>query len=594
MHRFSTAIFLSALTCAAPFAASGQPAAGNAPDEKAWIKQSNEYTNWLLGVQLEHSPEQGSAQGVAKFDERISDPSRADEVAERQQLEAALTKIKAARAAVTDKDVQEDIAILQKSFNLQFRLQDFELAHEVPFYNASSQIFRGLRGLLDDQVPAERRAAALLRLRKYAGVEPGYKPYTERLKERESEQIAKPGVIFPSKEEVETDLGRNSNYVEGIATLFKKYNLTGWEPAYEKLKSQLADYDTWVKANILPKARTDFRLPPEKYVLAFEGYGIDIPPAQIAKMAHAAFTQYQAEMAPLAARVAKANGYPSSDYRAVIAELKKKQITGEAILPFYENRLHEIEKIIVTKNLVTMPDRPAIIRLATPAETSQQPAPHMVPPPFLHNTGQRGQFVLPLNIPSATGGAEDKYDDFTFDAVAWTLTAHEARPGHELQFDSMVEHGVSLARALYAFNSTNAEGWGLYAEYVMQPYEPVEGQLLTLQLRLLRAARAFLDPELQSGAVTQDQAYSVLEKDVMLSHAFAKEEVERFTFRSPGQANSYFYGYTRLLSLRRETEAALGKKFDQKKFHDFILGQGLLPPDLMRSAVLEEFIPSQR
>jgi hypothetical protein len=53
--------------------------------------------------------------------------------------------------------------------------------------------------------------------------------------------------------------------------------LAGWEPAYDKLKAQLADYDAWVRANILPKARTDFRLPPEKYVLAFEGYGIDIP-----------------------------------------------------------------------------------------------------------------------------------------------------------------------------------------------------------------------------------------------------------------------------------------------------------------------------
>jgi uncharacterized protein (DUF885 family) len=590
MHRISTAIFLGALS----FTAIAQQAGGNDPAEKAWIKQSNDYTNTLLSVQHEHTPEQGSAQGVVKFDDRISDPSRADQLVQRRELEAALTKIKAARATVTDKNVQEDIDILQKNFNLQFRTEDFELAHEVPFHNASAQIFRGLRGLLDDQVPEQRRTAALVRLRKYAGVEPGYKPFTERLKERENEQIAKPGVIFPSKEEVETDLGRNSNYVEGIAALFKKYNLTGWEPAYEKLKVQLADYDTWVKANILPKARTDFRLPPEKYVLAFEGYGIDIPPTQIAKMAHAAFAQYQAEMAPLAARVAKANGYSSSDYRAVIAELKKKQITGEAILPFFENRLHQIEKIITANNLVTLPERPAIIRLATSAETAQQPAPHMTPPPFLHNTGQRGQFVLPLNIPSATGGAEDKYDDFTFDAVAWTLTAHEARPGHELQFDSMVEHGVSLARALYAFNSTNAEGWGLYAEYIMQPFEPVEGQLMTLQLRLLRAARAFLDPELQSGAATQVQAYSVLEKDVMLSHAFAKEEVERFTFRSPGQANSYFYGYTRLLSLRQETEAALGKKFDQKKFHDFILGQGLLPPELMRSAVLEEFIPSPR
>ena len=524
MHRFSTAIFFSstfaALTLTTVSFATDQ-AAGKAPAEQAWIKQSNAYTNSLLSVQLEHSPESGSTQGVAKFDERISDPSRADEVAERHELEAALNKIKAARATVTDKHVQEDIDILQKSFDLRFRVQDFDLAHEVPFYNASAEIFQGLRGLLDDQVSEQRRKAALVRLRKYAGTEAGYKPFTERLKEREIEQIAKAGVVFPSKAEVETDLGRNSNYIEGISTLFKKYNLTGWEPAYAQLKTQLADYDAWIKVNILPKARTDFRLSPEKYVLAFEGFGIDIPPAQIAKMAHAAFTQYQSEMAPLAAQIAKANGYSSGDYRAVIADLKKKQITGEAILPFFENRLHEIEKIIVAKNLVTLPSRPAIIRLATAAETAQQPAPHMVPPPFLHNTGQRGQFVLPLNIPSATGGAEDKYDDFTFDAVTWTLTAHEARPGHELQFDSMVEHGVSLARALYAFNSTNAEGWGLYSEYIMQPYEPAEGQLLTLQLRLLRAARAFLDPELQSGAVTEAQAYTVLEKDVLLSHAFA-------------------------------------------------------------------------
>jgi uncharacterized protein (DUF885 family) len=588
LQRLSSFLLLGALA----FTAAAQQSGANDQTEKRWIKQSNEYTNTLLSIQLEHSPEQGSAQGVAKFDDRISDPSRADEIAERHEFEAALAKIKT--AVVADKNVKEDIVILQKSFNLRFRQQDFGLAHEVPFYNASALVFRGLRGLLDDQVPAERRPAALVRLRKYAGVEPGYKPFTDRLKEREVEQIAEPGVIFPSKQEVETDLGRNSNYIQEVPTLFKKYHLSGWEPAYEQLKSQLAAYDTWVRNTILPKARTDFRLPAEKYALAFESYGIDIPPAQVAKMAHAAFAQYQGEMAPLAAQVAKANGYASSDYRAVIAQLKKNQVTGEAILPFFEKRLHEIEKIIVAKDLVSMPNRPAIIRLATPAETAQQPAPHMSPPPFLHNTGQRGQFVLPLNIPSATGGAEDKYDDFTFDAVAWTLTAHEARPGHELQFDSMVEHGVSLARALYAFNSTNAEGWGLYAEYIMQPYEPVEGQLLTLQLRLLRAARAFLDPELQSGAVNEAQAYAVLEQDVVLSHAFAKEEVERFTFRSPGQANSYFYGYTRLLALRKETERALGKKFDQKKFHDFILDQGLLPPDLMRAAVVEEFIPSQR
>src|SRR5271167_2731815 len=590
MQRIAAAILFLTIG----LAASGQPAAGHEPAEQAWIRQSNLYTNMLLDVQLAHSPEQGSKEGVAKFDDRISDPTRADEIAERREFTAVLAKIAGARAAEPDQKVRQDLDILQTAFNLQFRTEDYELQHEVPFINASAIIFQGLRVLLDDQVAAQRRPAAMIRLRKYAGVEPGNQPFTELLKQREIEQIAKPGVIFPSKEQLQTDLGRNSNYVEGIAALFKKYQLTGWEPAYGKLKDQLLDYDAWVKANILPKARTDFRLPPEKYALAFEGYGIDVPPQQIAAMAHAAFAQYQAEMAPLAAQVAQARGFPASDYRSVIAELKKQQISGAAILPFFENRLHEIEKIIAAKNLVTLPDRPAIIRLATAAETVQTPAPHMVPPPFLQNTGQRGEFVLPLNIPSATGGAVDKYDDFTFDAVAWTLTAHEARPGHELQFDSMVEHGVSLARALYAFNSTNAEGWGLYSEYIMQPYEPADGQLLTLQLRLLRAARAFLDPELQSGKVTEAQAYSVLEKDVLISHAFAMEEVERYTYRTPGQANSYFYGYTRLLSLRKETEAALGAKFDQKKFHDFLLAQGLLPPDLMRAAVLEEFVPSQR
>jgi len=589
MQRLSVAILATALS----FAAVSQEAAHPTAPQKAWIERSNALTSTLLDVEFEHSPERGSREGLSEFDDRISHPTLADEMTRRHELEAALAKLDAKRPRESDPQVRQDLDILHKAYDLKFRTEDYELAHEVPFLNASERVFEGLHGLLDDQVAPERRPAAIVRLRKYAGVDPASTPFTEVLKQRALEQIAKPDVFFPSKGEVETELGRNSNYVEGIGALFKKYQLTGWEAAYGKLKTQLTGYDAWVRENILPRARTDFRLPPQKYALAFEQYGIDIPPAKIASMAHAAFTQYQQEMAEQAAQVAKAKGFPSSDYRAVIAELKKTQITGEANLPFYRNRLHEIEQVIVAHNLVTLPDRPAIIRLATAAETAQQPAPHMSPPPFLHNTGQRGEFVLPLNIPSATGGAADKYDDFTFDAVAWTLTAHEARPGHELQFDSMVEQGVSLARALYAFNSTNVEGWGLYSEYIMQPFEPAEGQLLTLQLRLLRAARAFLDPELQSGTVTPARAYEVLEKDVVLSHAFATEEVERYTFRSPGQANSYFYGYTRLLALRKEVEATLGAKFDQKRFHDFILRQGLLPPDLMRKAVLEDFVPSQ-
>jgi hypothetical protein len=578
----------SAQTSAAP----ATPAA--APAEPAWVVRSNQYTQMLLDVQLKHSPEGGSRQGLAKFDPQITDATRADEIVQRKELVDILARLKKIEAKEKDANVREDMEILRNAFDLQFRQDDYQLAHKVPFIDASAAVFGGLKTLLDDQVPAERRPAAVVRLRKYAGVEPGFRPFSEVLKERVIEQMAKPGVVYPSVGEMETELGRDKNYVDGLQQLFVKYKLTGWEEPFAKLREELADYDTWIRATVLPKGRADFKLAPEEYALSLESYGVALPPEQLSEMAHQAFTSDQAQMQTLAAQVAKDHGWSLTDYRDVVRELKKTQITGDAILPFYKARLKAIEDIIVAKNLVTLPDRPAIIRLATAAETAQQPAPHMVPPPFLHNTGQKGEFVLPLNMPASMGGAAEKYDDFAFDAVAWTMTAHEARPGHELQFDSMLEHGVSLSRALYAFNSTHVEGWGLYSEWVMQPYEPVDGQLFTLQLRLLRDARVFLDVGLQSGKVTQADAYKVLENDVVLSHAFASEEVERFTYRSPGQAISYFYGYTKLLELRKDTEAALGPKFDQKKFHDFLLAQGLLPPDLMREAVMEDFVPRQK
>jgi len=259
-------------------------------------------------------------------------------------------------------------------------------------------------------------------------------------------------------------------------------------------------------------------------------------------------------------------------------------------LPFYEKRIQEIEKIIAREKIVSLPEREMRIRLASEAESAQTPAPNMSPPRLIGNTGEMGEFVLPLRVPSADGSADAGFDDFTFDAAGWTLTAHEGRPGHELQFASIVEHGVSQARVIYALNSVNVEGWALYAEAEMKPYEPLEGQLIALQHRLLRAARALLDPGLQLGEITRDEAFRVLEHDVVLSHAMALQEVERYTFRSPGQAPSYFCGYQHLMELRTDVERKLGDSFDRQAFHDFLLAQGVLPPGLLRKAVMEDFV----
>ncbi|MBO0912579.1 MAG: DUF885 family protein, partial [Acidobacteria bacterium] len=387
---FTIFIFGVLLSMPAWSYAESEPSAG-----RSWIDRSNKYTNMLLEVVFKHHPEFGSREGLSEYDGKISEPSWADHDRERRETRAVLEKLKTAAREEQQKEVQQDLAILIRKVELDFKLKDFEREHEVPFLNASQIVFEGIQFLLDEQTPAGRRGQAVERLRKYAGLAGGYQPITEILKQRALEQVAKPGVIYPWRNEIETELGRDSNYVEGMAALFERYKIEGWQEAYGRLKAQLADYDTWVKTAILAKARTDFRLPPEEYAINLENFGIDIPADELTQMAHKAFDEIQAEMQPIAAEIAKERHLPSSDYRDVMRELKKQQIVGDRIMPLYQERLRQIEKIIAAHQIVSLPARPARIRLATAAETVQQPAPHMVPPPFLNNTGEKGEFVLP-------------------------------------------------------------------------------------------------------------------------------------------------------------------------------------------------------
>ncbi len=92
------------------------------------------------------------------------------------------------------------------------------------------------------------------------------------------------------------------------------------------------------------------------------------------------------------------------------------------------------------------------------------------------------------------------------------------------------------------------------------------------------------------GKTTKEEALRVLKEGVVLSNAMANQEVERYMYRSPGQAPSYFYGYTRLLQLRKDAQQAMGSKFNVQQYHDFVLSQGLLPPNLLRKAVMEGYV----
>jgi hypothetical protein len=590
------ALGLAGSTAVAQTPAASPAAREAAVQRPAWIVKSDADAQVLLDVIAHFAPEFGGRLGVAGVDEQVLDlqPQRFER--EQAATRQAIAELDARRARETDPLVKQDIDILIRSARQNAEGDELSHKYELTYFDVPLTMFRGLRSLLDDEVSPARRPAALVRLRKYAGALPGTTPTTELAQARMRERMADRSLLGPPRAEVEKNLGNSAFYLDGIGKLFQKYQLAGYEEPLAKLRAQVDAYNAFVRAEILPRARADFRLPRELYAFRLKEVGVDMAPEALADRARVAFMEIRNEMRALAPLVAREKGLSVTDYHDVIRALKKDQIVGEAILPHYKKRLAELEAIVRRERVVSLPAREAQIRLASEAESAAQPAPNMQMPRLVGNTGERGVFVLPLRVPTTgAGGSQVKgYDDFTFDAASWTLTVHEARPGHELQFASIVEKGVSAARAIFAANSVNIEGWALYMEAEMKPYLPLDGQLVSLQHRLLRAARAFLDPELQLGRVSPDDALRFLMEEVVLSEPMARQEVERYTFRSPGQATSYFYGYTRWMQLRSQAETALGPKFDRQRYHDFILSQGLLPPDTLATAVMAEFVPAEK
>lgn len=583
-----------ALLAPLPLAVQAAPAKSATPAAPAWVARSNAFTQILLDAQGPFQPELVGFFGVPGYDDKVTDLGPDHDARYRAAMVKARTELQAKLAVEKDNDVRQDLAILIHAIDQEIEGSELNERYLLPWTDVPQAVFSGLNNLLSDQTPAARRASALARLKAYTGLAPGSTAMTELAKARYTERLSNPQLLQPTKREVEQALANVDTYIEGIKDLFGKYKIAGADEALKTIATQLQAYADWTRSEVLPKAREDARLPAPLYAFQLKQVGIGVEPQVLMDRAQVEFMETRSAMRQLAPLVAKAKGLPEGgDYVDVIRALKGNKIADDQLEHYYRGVIDQIDPIIRKQGIVDVPQRPMQMRLGSPAESAAQPAPHFLPAPLVGNTGQQGQFVLPLGNPQADGGKKEQYDDFNFGSAAWTLSAHEGRPGHELQFTAMVERGVSLARSMYAFNSVNVEGWALYAEAEMVPYEPLDGQLIALQFRLLRAARAMLDPMLNLGLIDRESARQVLEDKVGLSPAMARQELDRYMVRAPGQAGSYFYGYSRILELRMRTELALGPKFDRLKFNNFLLDQGLLPPDQLAKAVEEVFIPSQ-
>ncbi len=555
-----------------------------------WIEESNRYATEVLESMATLNPEAMSSYGLEQFDADVMDLGP-DIVARERALDQSLVdKLQAALAKEKNVRVAQDLEIMISSLKDEIVTLDLEHKYLLPYYDVHGALLNSIRALLDPRVDPARYPAVLERLAKYTGQVEGYKPLTEQAMARTQEQLGNNDLLGPFIGEVESNLESAPFYVAGIKSMLEESELEGWQDNFALLEQQLDDYLTWTRETIVPRARDDNQLPRDLYINELRGYGVTASPEELIASAQYSYQLIRSQMQALATQIAAKRGWKQDDLLFVLHELKKEQVPQDKLLALYQERLKTIEGIIRDKDLVSLPERDAVIRVATEAESAAIPASFMSPPQLINNTGQYGEFVLVQRNP--TLGEEAQMDDWSHDSIVWALTVHEARPGHELQFARLVEDGTSLARAIFAFNSANAEGWGLYAESIMQPYLPLEGQLFNLYTRLMRAARMFLDPMVNTGLMTRDEAEAFLINQTAMSKPMSSSEADRYAFRSPGQATSYYFGYTHLMRLRTEVEIALGEDFNAKAFHDFILRQGLLPPELMRQAVLEHFSPN--
>ena len=561
-------------------------------NEPEWVETSNAYSQLVLDDIAKFSPESAGNLGVDGLDERILDLGSGVYERSMASSKKLLAKLNAGLENESDRRVLQDLEILIQAVEANIESARLEREHMLPYFNISRTVFGGIRALIDPQIPRERYPAAIVRMRKYAGLDAETTPVVELARDRSEERFDVAGLIGPYRGEVEQDLERAESMILGIKDLLDGTDLEGWEESYEILAGQLRDYNDWVRAEIIPRAREDYRLPAVMYADALKNWGVDEDPEVLIEQATKGFMDIRNEMEALAPLIAREKGYETDDYREVIALLKRDgALSGDELLDHYYEVLREIEAIIVREGIISLPEREAGIRIASEAETAVQPAAHLDVPRLLGNTGEYPFFVIPKLRQNADGSWQQTDD--TYVAGSWTLTAHEARPGHEMQFSSVIESGVSTARAIFAFNSANVEGWGLYAEAIVRPYLPLEAQLISLQYRLMRAARMFLDPMLNLGLITPEEAKQLIVSDIAVGEGWAANEVERYTYRIPGQATAYYYGYGKMQSLRAQTEIRLRERFDQQAFHDFILDQGLLPPGILKDAVMNEFVPSQ-
>jgi uncharacterized protein (DUF885 family) len=175
-----------------------------------------------------------------------------------------------------------------------------------------------------------------------------------------------------------------------------------------------------------------------------------------------------------------------------------------------------------------------------------------------------------------------------------TLALHEAVPGHHLQTARAHEIADLPSFRRYGWYVAFGEGWALYAEslgpelgFFRDPFSAF-GQLNS---ELLRSARLVVDTGIHALGWSRQQAIDYLNNNTANAASDNEVEVDRY-IAWPAQALGYKVGQLKIKALKEKAQAALGDKFDVRRFHSAVIDNGPLPLSILEQQV-ERWIASQ-
>jgi uncharacterized protein (DUF885 family) len=347
-------------------------------------------------------------------------------------------------------------------------------------------------------------------------------------------------------------------------------------------------YETFLKEQLLPVSKGDFRLGAENYrkKLLYEEM-VDIPLDRLLEIGYADLRRNQQSVKEVAALID-----PKKTPREVMQDLQKDHPAADQVLPTFRNTLGGLKKFIEEKQIVTIPYEVFPIVEDTPPFERALTSASMDTPGAYENVAKEAYFnVTPVEKTWPAERREQWLQAFNRGTIVSTAV-HEVYPGHYTQFLWIQAAPSKVRKLLYC--SSNAEGWAHYTEQMMldEGYGNGDPKLRLGQLSdaLLRDARYISGIEMHTGKMTVAQSKQFFIEEGYQTPAVADQESKRGT--SDATYLYYTLGKLQILKLREDYKAMKGDKFSLKEFHDEFMRQGAVPVKIIRKAMLGNDSPT--